>query len=58
MENPPLRKLTVSIENENKEDVVIIFTEPSLKVSRCCILLLFSMRNYPYLGYLLVTRNQ
>ena len=33
MENPPLRKLTVSIENKNKEDVVIIFTEPSLKVN-------------------------
>jgi hypothetical protein len=41
MENLPLRKLTVSIENENKEDVVIIFTEPLLKVNRCYILLLF-----------------
>ena len=24
-----LRRLTVSIENEDKEDIVIIFTEPS-----------------------------
>ena len=27
-----LRRLTVSIENEDKEDIVIIFTEPSRQV--------------------------
>ena len=32
MENVKLRRLTVCIEKEEKEDVVIIFAEPLLKV--------------------------
>jgi hypothetical protein len=32
MENQKLRRLAVFIENEEKEDVIIIYAEPSLKV--------------------------
>ena len=32
VENQKLRRLTVCIENEEREDVLIIFAEPSLKV--------------------------
>ena len=33
MENPKMRRLTVCIENEEREDTVIIFAEPSFKVN-------------------------
>ena len=47
MENLKLRRLAVFIENKEREDVVIIFAEPCIKVKYICFKIL-TYRNHVY----------